>query len=278
MSRGALIFAQNNSEIDYTKLAVFAALRIERYLNIPVSIVTDSKEWLLKSQPLARDLFDRIIPLNVDTIQTKKFFDGTLTSKTLTWKNLSRVDCYELSPYDETLVIDSDYVVSSKNLSKIWKSKYDFLIYKDSFDLAQWRDIRSFNYINQLSIPFYWATVFYFKKTSYTRAFFNIIQHIRENYAYYRVLYNIDSTVFRNDFAFSIAISIMGDEFAGSLPGKMNYALDRDLLVNLKDDAMQFLVEKKNYAGEYIATKTTGLDVHVMNKYSLTRIIDNIEL
>lgn len=278
MSRGALIFAQNNSEIDYTKLAVFAALRIERYLNIPVSIVTDSKEWLLKSQPLARELFDRIIPLNVDTIQTKKFFDGTLTSKTLTWKNLSRVDCYELSPYDETLVIDSDYVVSSKNLSKIWKSKYDFLIYKDSFDLAQWRDIRSFNYINQLSIPFYWATVFYFKKTSYTRAFFNIIQHIRENYAYYRVLYNIDSTVFRNDFAFSIAISIMGEEFVGSLPGKMNYALDRDLLVNLKDDAMQFLVEKKNYAGEYIATKTTGLDVHVMNKYSLTRIIDNIEL
>ncbi len=277
MTCGALIFAQNNSEIDYNKLAVFAALRIERYLNIPVSIVTDSKEWLLKSQPSAKLLFDRIISLNSDTIQTKKFFDGTLTSKVLTWKNLSRSDCYDLSPYDETLVIDSDYLISSKNLSKIWKSKHDFLIYKDSFDLAQWRDIRSFNYINQLSIPFYWATAFYFKKTQYTRAFFNIVKHIRENYAYYRVLYNIDSTVFRNDFAFSIALSIMGDEFAGPLPGKMNYVLDRDLLIDINGDSMQFLVEKKNYAGEYIATKTDGLDVHVMNKYSITRIIDENE-
>lgn len=277
MSKGALIFAQNNSEIDYTKLAVFAANRIEKYLNIPVSIVTDSKEWLLKSQPSAKSLFDKIIPLYADTVQTKKFFDGTLASKVLTWKNLSRSDCYDLSPYDETLVIDSDFLISSDTLSKIWKSKHDFLIYKESFDLAQWRDIKSFSYINQLSIPFYWATAFYFKKSIYTKAFFNIVRHIKENYAYYRVLYNIDSTVFRNDFAFSIAISIMGDEFAGKLPGKMNYVLDRDILIDLKDDAMQFLVEKKNYAGEYIATKTQGLDVHVMNKYSLTRLIDSID-
>jgi len=276
MSRGVLIFAQNNSEIDYNKLAVFAANRVEHYLNVPVSIVTDSKEWLLKSQPSAKLLFDKIIPLNADTSQTKKFFDGTLASKVLTWKNLSRPDCYDLSPYDETLVIDSDYLISSKNLSKIWQNKHDFLIYKDSFDLSQWRDIKSFKFLNQLSVPFYWATAFYFKKSIYTRAFFNIVKHIKENYAYYRVLYNIDSTVFRNDFAFSIAISIMGEEFANPLPGKMNYILDRDILIDCKDDAIKFLVEKRNYAGEYVATKTEGLDVHVMNKYSLTRFIDGV--
>lgn len=276
MSRGVLIFAQNNSEIDYNKLAVFAANRVEHYLNVPVSVVTDSKEWLLKSQPSAKLLFDKIIPLNADTSQTKKFFDGTLASKVLTWKNLSRPDCYDLSPYDETLVIDSDYLISSKNLSKIWQNKHDFLIYKDSFDLSQWRDIKSFKFLNQLSVPFYWATAFYFKKSIYTRAFFNIVKHIKENYAYYRVLYNIDSTVFRNDFAFSIAISIMGEEFANPLPGKMNYILDRDILIDCKDDAIKFLVEKRNYAGEYVATKTEGLDVHVMNKYSLTRFIDGV--
>jgi hypothetical protein len=276
MTRGVLLFAQNNSDIDYNKLAVFAATRVERYLNVPVSIVTDSKDWLLKSQPTAKMLFDKIIPISSETHQTKRFHDGTLASKILTWKNLSRADCFELSPYDETLVIDTDYIISSKTLSNIWNNKFDFLIYKDSFDVAQWRDDRSFRYINQLSIPFYWATAFYFKKNTYTNAFFQIIKQIQNNWSYYRALYNIESTAFRNDFAFSIAINMMGNEFAGNLPGKMNYVLDKDILLDINEASLKFLVEKKSYAGEYIATKTSNIDVHVMNKYSLTRIVDGV--
>jgi hypothetical protein len=276
MTRGVLIFAQNNSEIDYAKIALYAAMRVEEFLNVPVSLVTDSRDWLLKSQPTAKSIFDRIITINSDTSQTKKFYDGTVSSKTLTWKNLSRADCYELSPYDETLVIDSDYIISSSSLANIWNNNKDFLIYQDSFDLAQWRDDRSFRYLNQLSIPFYWATAFYFKKTAPNKAFFDIVKYIKDNWSYYRALYNIDSSVFRNDFAFSIAMNLMGKDFAGALPGKMNYVIDRDILIKIKDNAFQFLVEKKNYSGEYVATKTVGLDMHIMNKYSLTRCIDEV--
>ena len=276
MTRGVLIFAQNNSEIDYAKISLYAAQRVEQYLNVPVSLVTDSKDWLLQSQPTAKTVFDRIITINADTSQTKKFYDGTLAAKTLTWKNLSRSDCYDLTPYDETLVIDSDYIISSNTLSKIWNNVNDFLIYQDSFDLAQWRDDSSFQYLNQTSIPFYWATAFYFKKSTANQAFFNIVKYIKSNWSYYRSLYNIDSVVFRNDFAFSIAIHMMGEEFAKPLPGKMNYTLDRDVLVDIKNSALQFLVEKKNYSGEYVATKTNNLDMHVMNKYSLTRYIETV--
>lgn len=276
MTRGVLIFAQNNSEIDYAKISLYAAQRVEQFLNVPVSLVTDSKDWLLQSQPTAKLVFDRIITINSDTSQTKKFYDGTLSGKTLTWKNLSRSDCYELTPYDETLVIDSDYIISSNTLAGIWNNVNDFLIYRDSFDLAQWRDDSSFKYLNQTSIPFYWATAFYFKKSTANRAFFDIVKYIKANWSYYRSLYNIDSVVFRNDFAFSIAIHIMGEEFVKPLPGKMNYTLDRDVLIDIKDSALQFLVEKKNYSGEYIATKTNNLDMHVMNKYSLTRYIETI--
>ena len=56
----------------------------------------------------------------------------------------------------------------------------------------------------------------------------------------------------------------------------MNYILDRDILVKIKDNSFQFLVEKKNYTGEYVATKTVGLDMHIMNKYSLTRCLDEV--
>ena len=85
-------------------------------------------------------------------------------------------------------------------------------------------------------------------------------------------------TIFRNDFAFSIAIHIMNGktngEFAMPLPGTMTYVQDRDLLIEMKDTTMQFLVEKKDFLGEYLAAKTTGVDVHVMNKLSLSRVID----
>ena len=278
MTRGVLIFAQNNSDIDYAKIAVFAAARVKKYLNVPVSLVTDSMDWLLASQPHAKEVFDKIIPIWVDTTQTRKFFDGTLSSRKLVWKNLSRFDCYRLSPYKETLVIDSDYILGSDNLSKIWGSNHDFMIYRSGYDLAQWRDVSSFEYVNQYSIPFYWATAFYFKKTKTTGAFFKFIEHIKDNWTYYRYLYNIDSVTFRNDFAFSIAIHMMNGcvdgDFAKALPGTLIYALDRDILVDLKEGAMQFLLEKENYNGEYTLMKTEGVDVHVMNKFSLTRIID----
>lgn len=276
MTRGVLIFAQNNAEIDYAKISLFAAKRVKEYLGVPVSLVTDSADWLKKSQPDAELVFDQIIEIWTETQQTKKFYDGSLAAKTLTWKNLSRSDCCYLSPYDETLVIDSDFIISSPTLKNIWDNQHDFLIYKDSFDLANWRDDRSFRYLNQHSIPFYWATAFYFKKTTATWAFFDLIKNIKLNWNYYRLLYNIDSTVFRNDFAFSIAIHMMGEDFATSLPGKMNYILDRDILLEIDNSKLKFLVEKKNYNGEYTAVKTSNLDVHVMNKYSLTRCIDGV--
>jgi hypothetical protein len=117
-----------------------------------------------------------------------------------------------------------------------------------------------------------------FKKDEFTQAFFNIVDNIKLNWEYYRLLYTIDSKVFRNDFAFSIAIHIMNNnttgEFATALPGSMTYILDRDLLVRIAEDKMQFLVEKEGYRGEYTLVKTTGLDVHVMNKSSLLRVVE----
>jgi len=100
MTRGVLIFAQNNAEIDYAKISVFAAKRVKEYLDVPVSLVTDSAGWINQSQPDAESVFDQIIEIWTETHQTKKFYDGSLAAKTLTWKNLSRSDCCDLSPYD----------------------------------------------------------------------------------------------------------------------------------------------------------------------------------
>jgi len=280
MTKGCLIFAQNNSEVDYVKQALFAAKRVKQYLNVPVSIVTDSPDYLAEID--TDNTFDQVIDIwkvvdyrNSQT-QNRSFHDGTLKKKLLKWNNFSRTSAYELSPYDETLVIDSDFIICSDNLKAIWDNSSDFAIYKDSYDISRWR--MKYEYINQYSVPFYWATVFYFKKTHITESFFTLINHIRENWNYYRLLYCVETMTYRNDYAFSIAISIMNGGtpdsfFASSLPGKLYYAIDKDIINSINGHECQILIEKESFPGEYIVVKTSNLDVHLMNKYSLERII-----
>jgi hypothetical protein len=272
MTRGILLFAFQG-EFDYIGLATKAALRLKRYLGLPISVITNDKE---KFQD--HSIFDHIIQINDDTILQKKIFhNGSLASNINTWKNSSRSLSFNLTPYDETLVLDTDYVVNSDFLLKCFSLNTDFLIFKDSCDLAQWRDTQEFQFINEISIPFYWATVFYFKKTEKNRLLFELITFIKDNWDYYRLLYQITSPTFRNDFAFSIAIHIFSgydsNNFQGLIPGKMYYTLDKDQLHSIDNSACTFLVEKENNLGEYTAIKTNNLDVHVMNKYSLMEVL-----
>jgi len=277
MTNGIIIFAQNNTEVDYIKLATFAAKQANKYLKFPVSIITDSKYWLEKSQP--DHPFDQILEVEFTPAASRRpFFDGTLSSKQLEWRNFARNQAYDLSPYNQTLVIDSDYIINSSLLKSAFDLDHDFQIYSNSMDLAEWRSLQEFTRINPYSVPFYWATAFIFKKTPSMKSFFDLVAYIKYNWEYYKKLYNIDTTIFRNDYAFSIAIHIMNGKtdggFATELPGKMIFTKDRDILVAMDSNKMKFLIEKKHYPGEYTLAKTDGLDVHVMNKFSLSRFID----
>jgi hypothetical protein len=280
MSNGALIFAHNNASIDYTRLAVFAATRIKKFLNIPVSIVTDNRKWLDENFHLHP--FDKIIEIQSEPSAQKLFYDGTMASKKLEWKNLSRNRAYDLTPYDRTLVVDSDYILSSSILKSAFEVDADFQIYQTSFDLAGWRDTACFQRINSYSIPFYWATAFVFEKNKVTAAFFDLITYIKANWNYFKILYGIDSATYRNDYAFSIAIHIMNGktngQFATPLPGTMTYIQDRDILLDIKDDKFKFLVEKQSHLGQYLAVKTSGIDVHIMNKISLLRVLEGEQI
>ena len=277
MSKGAFLIARNNGHIDYVKQAVFLAKRIKKYLNIPVTVATDSADYLKDSFDI--QVFDQIISLDyTNESNLRYFFDGALSKKTASFKNNNRASVYDLSPYDETLLMDTDYVISNSLLKPVFNSSADFLIYKKSNDIAKVRDESEFDKISDTSVDFYWATVVYFRKTDTNRIFFNLVSHIEQEWNHYRRVYQITSSLFRNDFAFSIAIHIMNGfqsgNFAQQLPGSMMYTTDKDVLWKMNEDEMMFLVEKKDYLGEYTAIKTSGQTIHVMNKQSLNRIID----
>jgi len=279
MTQGVLLIANSNPEIDYLKLAIHTAKQVQRYLNVPVSLITDNTSFFFANYSNDAVLFDKIIDCIDTNINYKSYYDGNELQSNTTWKNGTRSSCFDLTPYDETLVIDVDYVINSDILSHCFSQPHDFLIHQHSVDLASRRSKKEFELVSNTSIPFYWATVFFFRKTPGTDNLFTLINHIKDNWSYYKRLYQINSPNFRNDHAFSIAIHMLSgfyqQNFACNLPGKMFYILDKDYLIDIKDGNMQFLVQHAESSGQYIPVKTTGIDVHVMNKYSLLKAIDH---
>jgi len=277
MSRGAVLVARNNAQIDYIKQAAFNASRIKKYLDIPVTILTDN---VTVAKKLYETIFDQIIEIpNEDAYSHRKYNDGTYFRKSLEFKNNSRSLVYDLSPYDETLLLDTDYIISNDIFKKCFLQKHDFLIYDGGVELSGWRNTDEFNYISIVGPKFYWATAIFFRKTRENKIYFDLVKHIQANWSYYLNLYQITSSLLRNDFIFSIAIHIMNgftnSNFAKPMPGKLFYSIDRDLLVDLKDDNFLMLIEKENDYGNYSPMRIKGCNLHVMNKFSLDRIIKN---
>ena len=63
-------------------------------------------------------------------------------------------------------------------------------------------------------------------------------------------------------------------DWAKNLPGKMYYTLDRDILCKIKDDSLTFLIQKEKLFNEYILSTVKGMNIHVMNKFSLERSLN----
>lgn len=55
----------------------------------------------------------------------------------------------------------------------------------------------------------------------------------------------------------------------------MVYSTGKDILQKIKDDSFTLLVEKQDRIGEYTLIRTQGINLHIMNKFSLGREIAN---
>ena len=273
MSNGVLCFAHNNGKVDYLKQAELLAKRVEQHLNLPTTLVTSTPNQLQNSK-----LFDNVIHIPDQNNNLKRYYNGSLSHQRLTFKNNDRVKSYELTPYENTLVLDTDYIICNDSLKPAFDSVHNFQIYKDGIDLCEWRKHKEFDFINDTGIPFYWATCFCFKKSKETKIFFDLLQHLVKNWKHYEQVYNLGSRNFRNDHVFSIAIHMMNgfedSDWAKELPGKMFYTLDRDFIRKIDNNSLTFLLQKQEYHGEYILSSTKDCNVHVMNKFSLGELIN----
>jgi len=278
-TKGVLLFAFNNVEIDYIKQAIFCAKKIKEHLKLSVALVTDNISYLETAYPFYKKYIDVVLLVPKEkTTQLKNFSDGAYSLRKLEWKNQSRPDCYEISPFDETIVLDVDYITCNDNLLNCFKIDEEFLIYKNPIDVANTvRNINSFDRISDRSIDMWWATGFYFKKSPFMKMYFDLVKHIKENWTYYRLIYQIPNTNYRNDFSFSIAIHILRgfqeSSWPVTMPGTMYMSFDTDILEKLDGNTLTIIADYKNNAS-YMAVSVKDANVHVMNKFSLGRIID----
>ena len=264
MTQGVLIFAFNNEETDYLAMAEWSAGNIRRHLNLPVSVVTDIE--------YTGTAFDRVIHANAESGGTRYFEDYDTT---VTWHNAGRVNAYALTPYDQTIVLDADYVVASNNLKRLLNANQDFLCHRLAFDLAGKTDMRGLNTFGNYDMPMWWATVMMFRKSNTAQYIFDSMQMVRDNWQHYRDLYNIDRATYRNDFALSIALGIVSghtmkvDEIPWALASVMPNTqlmrwIDTDSYIITYADSDQKL---KHMSFE-------GLDFHAMGKKHLGDIVE----
>ena len=263
MTTGALIFAFNNKQTDYVSMAAWSAKNIHRHLGIPVAVVTDYEN------PLGD--FDYVINAQAHGGGQRYFSDYDTN---VTWHNTNRMDAYTLSPWDQTLVLDADYVVASSHLSSILKSCQDFLCYRWAQDVTGLQTFKDLNYFGNHRMPMWWATVMMFRRGNSAELLFDTMQMVRDNWTHYRNLYKNPVATYRNDHALSIALNILNGHTlcVDAIPGTLASLTPEHRLTQLDEDSyrVDFLTPDKKSRWIMLTQ-----DFHAMGKQQLGAIVAN---
>lgn len=234
-SRGIVAFAYNTPTTNYEAIARQTLSVASRQLGLPYTLITEDT-----------------VPCAVDNNR----YDIDL-EQFVQWRNQGRYLAYELSPYDETIVIDADYLVFDQTLLEIFKQPWDYLLQRNSHALTQtWPTTMGPN-----SLPYIWATVFAFRKTTRAKQFFNLVERVQKNYGYYRLLFNMQERNYRNDYAFAVADTILNGYTVGknSIPGSI-LAIDQSIN-SIQFNNNQLVIKDNNRA--YVVPRT---NLHIMSK------------
>ena len=256
-SRGVVVFAFN-TDVDYVKIADRASRLIAHNLNLPITLITDNN-----GEPKFN--YDNIIRIT----NSNDNFRSTLDNQQTTWRNFGRYLAYELSPYEETILIDSDYLILDDSLLKLFATNFDYRL----MHYNRTPSGPSLEMMGNTSLPFVWATIVLFRKTLRAKLFFSLVGRIQRNYNYYRMLYNIREGNYRNDYAFAIANCIISgynlNEDQG-IPWVM-FTIDKKIdYITLTDTQVRIFYEDT-------ATVVPYQNIHVMDKdYLLSRDFEQV--
>jgi len=170
MSKGFVVLAQNNGTDDYVRMAYALALSIKLSQKTVsnISLITDSNAVQYN------DVFDNIIPI--------PWKDDAADSK---WKIENRWKIYHASPYDETIVLDTDMLVF-KDLAAYWSVFENYNIYFTSKVIDYRGNPVVSDYYRKTftanNLPNLYVGLHYFKKSDEAKEFYSWMELITNNW------------------------------------------------------------------------------------------------
>lgn len=260
MTRGALIFAFNNESIDYVSMASWCAKNIQRHLGIPTALVTD--------EPVSDRNFDHVIVENKITGNGRFFSDF---NSEVMWYNQNRPDAYDLSPWDETLVLDADYIVASDQMLNLFNGP-DFSAHRWAYDITGTDNFHTYNHFGRSKMPMWWATIMYFRRDESVKMIFDCMKMVRDNWKHYREIYGNSRGNFRNDHALSIALNLVnGHVQPAGIPWSLASVIPSHHLEQTGIDSYRIEFTTDKGATRWVEIK--GQDFHAMGKRYLGAIV-----
>lgn len=201
MSKGFVVLAQNTSNVDYVKQAYALALSIKFSQKTVKSISIITNDVVPDEY---KDVFDTIIPIPwVDDAQDKE------------WKVENRWKIYHVTPYEETIVLDTDMLML-EDISLWWEycKHYDLKFCSQIKNYKLDRVIDTYHrkafIANKLTNPYF--ALHYFKKSELAHNFYKVLEFVSNNWEWcYTKFAPVEYQNWLSmDLASAIVIEIMG--------------------------------------------------------------------
>tara|TARA_B110000503_G_scaffold143541_1_gene245681 strand:- start:2004 stop:2846 length:843 start_codon:yes stop_codon:yes gene_type:complete len=169
MSKGIVVLAQNNSTADYVEQACLLAMSLKLHNNVPISVITN--DTVLEEY---QSLFDKIIPI--------PFGDAAEISE---WKIENRWKIYHATPYDETIVMDTDMLVL-QNIDVWWDFLSNYEMFFTSSVLTYRGTTANTSYYRKTfidnNLPNLFCGFHYFKKCEFAQEFYTWLELVVNNW------------------------------------------------------------------------------------------------
>jgi len=274
-TKGLIIFAKNNEQFNYIKQAEVAATMAKHFLDIPVSLITLEADYNDNTLYNASDVWDKVIYLdNVEVVNGRGVIINGKREQ-ITWYNLDRLLAYDLSPYDETILIDSDYLIQNSVLNNVWGNVEPMLMNINSRLPGKQQEHIYEKVITDGYPSIHWFTVCYFRKCEQTEQWFTLAKEIKENNDFYSTTYNSPYTFYRNDITAAIASHIMNgytDGWLKPLPTRQINSYPPESVIDINKGSITI-----NTTEGPVRLKDTN--IHLLNKFEIEKNYDRfIEL
>ena len=181
MSKGIVVLAQHNELVNYPEQACVLAMSLKLHNDTKISVVTNDT-----IPENFKKLFDEIIPI--------PFGDAADKSE---WKVENRWKLYHASPYDETIVMDTDMLVL-QNIDIWWDFLANYEMFFTSNVLTYRGDVADTSYYRQTfianNLPNLFSGLHYFKKCEFAQEFYQWLELVVNNWeTFYEQHLNKDS-------------------------------------------------------------------------------------